>query len=115
MGLKYSKQQPNQQCNRPPSMKDSMSMKDPLSMSLKELIFIEGFKNGKLLIGKECFATTDPCEHDNCVYITSNLEIVELGRLDASSINKALKTGIYAEYSECKEVGLDEIIEHFQI
>ena len=107
MGLKYSKQQPNQQCNRPSSMKDSMS--------LKELIFIEGFKNGKLLIGKECFATTDPCEHDNCVYITSNLEIVELGRLDASSINKALKTGIYAEYSECKEVGLDEIIEHFQI
>ena len=121
MGLKCSKPKPSLKdpmstsLKDPMSLNDPVSLKDPMSLSFKDLILTESFKHGKLLLGKECFATTDPCEHDNCLYITSKLDMIELGRLDASTINKALKTGIYVEYNECKNVSVDEIIEHFRI
>jgi len=88
-------------------------------LTLKDLMAKNNFIHGKLLLNGECLATMEPCEHPDCLYISpNNLDIIELGSLDAYTINRALKTGVFAEYykpTPMKNVGFDEIIAHFQI
>ena len=90
----------------------------PEVSTLKDLMARSNFIHGKLLLNGECLATMDPCEHPDCLYISPTLDIIELGALDACTINKVLKTGVFAEYYkplELKHVTLEEIIAHFQI
>jgi hypothetical protein len=107
MGLRCSKAHSK-------DIRPSNDLKGIKPSTLKDLMTRENFKDGKLVIGGECLTTTEPCEHPDCIYIAPDLKITALGTLDAIKINRALKTGVYAEYSE-EGLKTADLMHHFLI